>query len=238
MQDQILDMLLKRDEITWQTIIYDLVRSEQLNPWDIDISVLSRKYLETIKRLQETNFFISGKVILASAILLKIKSDKLLDEQIAHFDNLLFNTEMEEQEDFEQKNQRIKLMENPRLTIRTPHARKKKVTIADLVYALEKALEVDRRRTLRRIELEAVPQNLRIPEKKVDITHLIKEIYNKIVNFFLVKKERLTFEKLVSSDKRQDKIYTFVPLLHLANSQKIELNQEVPFGEIEVVISR
>ena len=122
MQDQILDMLLKRDEITWQTIIYDLVRTEQLDPWDIDISILSKKYLEIVKRLQETNFFISGKVILASAILLKIKSDKLLDENIAHFDNLLFDNELEEFEDFEQKNKRIKLMENPRLTIRTPQA--------------------------------------------------------------------------------------------------------------------
>ena len=236
MQDQILDMLLKRDEITWQTIIYDLVRSEQLDPWDIDISILSKKYLETVKRLQETNFFISGKVILASAILLKIKSDKLLDENIAHFDNLLFDNNMEEFEDFEQKNKRIKLMENPRLTIRTPQARKKKVTIADLVYALEKALEVDRRRTLKRIEFESVPADLKIPEKKIDISHLIKEIYNKVVNFFSTKQEKLTFDKLVSSDKREDKIYTFVPLLHLANTQKLELNQEVPFGEIEVVM--
>lgn len=231
-------MLLKRDEITWQTIIYDLVSSEQLDPWDIDISVLSKKYLETIKKLKETNFFISGKVVLASAILLKIKSDKLLDEQIAHFDNLLFNTEIEELEDFEEKNQRIKLMENPRLTIRTPQARKKKVTVADLIYALEKALEVDRRRTIRKIELESVPENLKLPEKKIDITHIIKELYNKIVNFFATKKERLTFERLVPSNKKEDKIYTFVPLLHLANSQKVDLRQEVPFGEIEVVITR
>lgn len=238
MQDKILDMLLKRDEITWQTIIYDLVRSEELDPWDIDVSILSRRYLETIKRLQETNFFISGKVILAAAILLKIKSDKLLDEGIAHFDNLLFNSEIEELEEFEEKNKRIKLMENPRLTIRTPQARKKKVTVEDLVYALEKALEVDKRRTLRQIEIDKIPETLNIPEKKVDITTLIKEIYNKIVNFFASKKQRLTFEALVQSDKKEDKIYTFVPLLHLANSQKIELNQEVAFGEIEIVMTK
>ena len=28
MQDQILDMLLKEDEITWQTILYDLIKKE------------------------------------------------------------------------------------------------------------------------------------------------------------------------------------------------------------------
>ena len=77
MQDRLLNMLMQENEITWQTIIYDLVKSEQMNPWDIDVSVLSQKYLETIKQLQEHNFFISGKIILDAAILLKIKSIKL-----------------------------------------------------------------------------------------------------------------------------------------------------------------
>ena len=76
MQDRILEMLMHDDEITWQTIIYDLVKSEEMNPWDIDISKLSAKYLDTIKKMKQTNLFISGKVVLASAILLKIKSDK------------------------------------------------------------------------------------------------------------------------------------------------------------------
>ncbi|MEK6974073.1 MAG: segregation/condensation protein A [Nanoarchaeota archaeon] len=241
MQDQILDMLLKQDEITWQTILYDLVKTEQMNPWDIDISLLSQKYLETIKKIQETNFFISGKVILASAILLKIKSEKLLDENIARFDSILFNQSydagLEIAEEFEQKNQRIKLMENPRLTVRTPLARKRKVSLNDLVFALEKALEVDRRRTLRNIALMSVPENIRLPEKKFDITEKIKEIYSRIKDLFTSKKtEKITFDELVQSSKKEDKIYTFIPLLHLANQEKINLNQEIPFGEIHINI--
>lgn len=241
MQDQILDMLLKQDEITWQTILYDLVKTEQMNPWDIDISILLQKYLETIKKLQETNFFISGKVILASAILLKIKSEKLLEENIARFDSVLFNQPydagLEIAEEFEQKNQRIKLMENPRLTVRTPLARKRKVSLNDLVFALEKALEVDRKRTLRRIALMSVPENIKLPEKKFDITEKIKEIYSKIKDLFTSKKtEKITFDELVQSSKREDRIYTFIPLLHLATQEKINLNQEVPFGEIHINI--
>jgi len=236
MQDQILDMLLKRDEITWQTILYDLIRTEQMDPWDIDISLLAHKYLETIKRLKETNFFISGKVILASAILLKIKSDKLLNEDMAYFDNILFQRDQDISEigEFEQKNKLIRLMENPRLTIKTPLARKRKVSIQDLVKALEKALEVDRRRTLRIIESRRIPENLKIPEKKVDITKLIINVYNKILNFFKINKETLTFTRLVNSEKKEDKIYTFIPLLHLANQEKIGLEQETHFGEIKI----
>lgn len=240
MQDQILDMLLKKDEITWQSILYDLIKTDQMNPWDIDISLLSKRYLETVRKLQETNFFISGKVILAAAILLKIKSSKLLDENIARFDSVLFNTpnELEELEDFVAKNGRIKLMENPKLTIKTPQQRKRKVSLQDLVKALEKALEVDKRRNLRRFELMSVPENLKVPEKKIDITSKIKDLYHKIKDFFTTRKERLTFDKLVLSDKREDKIFTFIPLLHLANQEKIYLNQDIHFGEIEITIIR
>jgi len=232
MQDQILDLLLKKDEITWQNILYDLVKTEQMDPWDIDITLLSKKYLETLKKLQEVNLFISGKVILASAILLKMKSDKLLVHYFANFDALMFPQDLEEFEDFEEKKARIQLPEQPRLTIKTPLPRKKKVSLDDLVNALEKALEVDQRRTLRRLEASRIPVNMKIPVKW-DITAKIKEIYEKILMFFK-SKQKLTFTELVGSPRREDKITTFVPLLHLANQEKIHLNQEQHFGEIEI----
>ena len=97
--DELLDMLLKEEEITWQTIIHDLIKTEKMDPWNIDISILTQKYINILKKLQEINFSISGKVILASSILLKIKSDKLLMESITNFDNLMYeNEELEELE--------------------------------------------------------------------------------------------------------------------------------------------
>jgi len=232
MQDQILEMLLNKDEITWQTLIYDLVKTEQMNPWDIDISLLSQKYLETVQKLQEMNFFISGKIILASSILLKIKSNKFLTENIADFDNLLFDNEAEDLEEF-QEDKSIKLETQPRLTIKTPQARKRKVSIQDLVSALEKALEVDKKRKIRVIERERNKVHMELPEKKVDISSLIKTVYGKIKGFFKTK-ESLTFKELTNSDKKEDKIYTIVPLLHLANQEKVNINQEHHFGEIDI----
>ena len=43
--DIIYDILMQKDELTWQTLIQDLVKSEQMNPWDIDLSLFSQKYL-------------------------------------------------------------------------------------------------------------------------------------------------------------------------------------------------
>ena len=122
MQDQIYDMLMKRDEITWQSLIYELVRSEQMNPWDIDVGLLARRYLETLKKMKEMNFFISGKVVLASAILLKIKSYKLVEEDISNLDSILFKNEKEydvdltEEESYEEKED-LKVD----LVLKTPH---------------------------------------------------------------------------------------------------------------------
>lgn len=238
MQDQILDMLLKEDEITWQSIIHDLVRTEQMDPWDIDLSLLSQKYLAIIQRLDELNFFISGKVILAASILLKIKSDKLLVENIASFDSQLFNQDsLDLDEELEQRDE-IKLTESPKLTIKTPLARKRKVTLNDLLSALEKALKVDKRRTVRKLSEIRAREEIQIPEKKIDITKKIKELYQKISSFFSTKKEILTFSLLIPSNRKEDKISTFIPLLHLATQEKINLTQKEHFGEIIIELEK
>lgn len=234
MQDRILNMLMQNDEITWQTIINDLVKSEEMDPWDIDLSKLAAMYLETIKKLKETNLFVSGKVILASAILLKIKSYKLVADNIAAFDQLMYpSDEIEQLDDFVQDNSHK--IEVPELLLKTPQPRKRKVTLNDLMSSLQKAIEVNQRRIFK--SEERYITNAVLPEKVIDITSLIKNIYEKIKNMF-IDKEILTFTELVSSDKKEDKLLTFIPLLHLANENKINLEQDHPFGEIKIELIR
>jgi len=108
--DTLYEMLVQRDEVTWHTIIHELVKSEQLDPWNIDISLLSQRFLETIKKMQEMNFFISGKVLLASALLLKMKSDKLVHGYMADFDAMLFPPEEGMLEDGQQEQQFVQDM--------------------------------------------------------------------------------------------------------------------------------
>ena len=235
MHSEIYDILINQDEITWQTLLMDLIRSNRMNPWDIDISLLSNEYIKKIKLLKEANFLISGKVLLAAALLLKIKSERLIDEDFANFDALLYPQDNLNEEDlYTDITKKLLDHEHPRLTIRTPLGRKRKVTIQDLIFALQKALEVDQRKTMRKIRESEV--HVHIPEKKVDISSLIKNVYEKIINFFKSKKEILTFSKLVNSDKKEDRIYTFIPLLHLDTQERINLVQEEPFGEIKIEV--
>ena len=58
MQEKLYNLLMQKDEISWQTIIHDLVRTGEMDPWDIDVSILSQRYIETIRKLQEHNIFL------------------------------------------------------------------------------------------------------------------------------------------------------------------------------------
>ena len=232
MQDQIFELLFEKDDITWQTILYDLVRSEKMNPWDIDISLLSNKYLYMVKTLKKLDFKVSGKVILAAAILLKLKSDRLMDNDIMYLDYLLHPEE--EYSLYEDEDGLLPTIHSiPKLIPRTPQPRKRKVSVYDLVDALQKALEVKKRRVLRTVP----PAKVDVPERKISINSVIKKIHHKIITFFSKNKsKRLTFNQLIPSEDKRDKVMTFIPLLHLTTQRKIDLMQEQHFGEIEILL--
>lgn len=232
--DQIFNWVFASDEITWRSMIYEAIRQERMDPWDIDVSLLVQRYLEMLKTLKTLDFNVSGKVLLAAAILLRIKSTKLVSEDITELDTLMMAEEVDYEgfyDDLEAEYQSRVFEEGSPLYPRVPQPRQRKVSIYDLVNSLQRALEVKHRRVLRNI-----PEvKIEIPEKRVDVTKLIKDVYDRIISLF-TKNKKLTFKQLVPSDKREDKIMTFVPLLHLAHldHRKIDLKQKEPFGEIEI----
>ncbi|MBI4453698.1 segregation/condensation protein A [Candidatus Woesearchaeota archaeon] len=244
MQDKLFDMLFKEQDVTWQNIIFEAVKSEEMNPWDIDISALAKRFLDMVKQLKEMDFKISGKIILAAAILLRLKSNKLLTDDLSELDRLIamgeqgedgFYDELEEQ--FLEKGRVITDEEKFKLIPRTPQPRKRKVSVYDLIEALQQALEVRKRRVKRYEDMEEV--TMEIPKRGVDITDIIGAVYGQILNHFFSKRvEKLTFSQLLPSDTKKDKIYTFIPLLHLTNQQKIDLQQEYHLAEIDIYMPK
>lgn len=240
MQDQIFEMLIKDDTITWQTMIYDLVKTEQMDPWDVDLSILAQRFIQMLSKMKEMDLRISGKVILAAAILLRIKSNKLVDEDMTALDRLFSGAdEPEELFDDEMMGDEMALLAKARskeyqLVPRTPQPRSRKVSVYELVDALEKALDVQKRRMSR--EKPSQGPEVKIPEKPTDITVIIREVFTQIKTHYSQKSAKLTFSSLVPSDSKTDKIYTFIPLLHLTNQRKIDLSQIEHFGEIEIML--
>ena len=239
MQQKIFDMLLKEEEVSWKTIIYDLVKTEQMNPWDLDVTLLTKKYIEIIKGMQEHDLRISGKVLLAAAILLKIKSTHLVEHDISKLDSIINQEEEELGEYFEDElGMKVKRKYDPlayTLIPRNPQERDRKVSVHDLVNALQRAM-ASKKRVLEKIK----PVKFVMPERKIDIMEVIRDVFHKIVYYSKKeKKKKLPFSKLLPPRaSREDKVYTFLPLLHLENQHKVAMEQSKPFAEIQVSLTK
>lgn len=231
-QDQFYDLITNK-EASWQAIIYELIQTEQLDPWDIDLSLLAQKYLEKIKEMEEANFFISSKVLLAASLLLRIKSEILLNRYISSLDEILFGKKEEKKQEIE----RIEIDEDelPELIPKTPLPRFRQVTLKELMSALNKAINTENRRIKREINVRAAEKLSQIDfenkKTRVNIRDRIRQIYARIKTYFNKKQERLSFTELAGNSK-DEKLAAFLPVLHLENQQKIWLEQEKHFDEI------
>jgi len=230
-QEQIQDLLFNR-ELGWQEIIYDLINTEQLDPWDIDITILTDKYLLIVQEFEEADFFVSSKVLFAAALLLRIKSEILLNKYIKSIDEILFGSKEKTPHVLE----RIELDEFvPELIPRTPIPRMKKVTLQELMEALNKAIGTENRRIKKEIlNKNALREaNIALPKKKFNIKNKITEIYKKLFTHFEKNKEhkRISYTDFIGPNK-EEKIIAFFPLLHLEDQKKVWLEQENHFDEI------
>jgi len=237
MQQKVFDLLLEQDEVSWRTILQELVKTEQMNPWDVNITLLTQKYIQIIKEMQEHSLRVSGKILLAAAFLLKIKSAHLVDNDITRLDALINQTEELEEEFFDEMDQFHKRRSKDKYPLipKTPQPRNRKVSIHDLVNALQRAM-ASKKRVLAKIK----PIKFEMPERKMDIMEVIRDVYHKIV--YYTKKEKvkkLSFSKLLPPRAgREEKVYTFIPLLHLENQHKVVMMQSKPFSEIHVSLMK
>ena len=228
-QQQIQDLLFNR-EIGWQDIIYDLINSEQLDPWDVNIKVLTEKYLLKVQELEEADFFISSKVLLAASFLLKIKSEILLNKYIRSIDEIL----MGKKESVSSKLERIELDEAiPDLIPRSPMPRYKKVTLKELMDSLNKVVNTENRR----IRKEVIKKNalressIPLPKKRISLKDKVTIIFTKIKDGLKEKKAvpKVNYFEIIEKKERAS---SFVPLLHLEQQSKIWLEQKDHFKEI------
>jgi len=234
-QDQLHDLLFSR-EIGWQEIIYDLINTEQLNPWDVNLVFLTDKYLEKIKNLEEADFFVSSKVLLAAALLLRIKSEILLNKYIKSIDEILFGKKEESKYEVE----RIELEEGiPELIPKSPMPRFRRVTLQELIESLNKAIITENRRIKKEIvNINALREvEISLPKKKFNIKNKIRELYEKLLQHFKEneQKKKVSFKDFVGTDK-EERLIAFAPLLHLDHQKKIWLEQEKHFEDFDIWI--
>ncbi len=233
-QEEIQDLIFSR-EIGWQDIIYDLINTEQLDPWDINLIVLTERYFEKIHELEEQDFFVSSKVLLAASFLLRIKSEILLNKYIKSIDDILFGNKEEQKRP---ALERIELEDEiPELIPRSPLPRFKKVTLKELMESLNKAIITENRR----IKKEIINKNalressISLPKRKFSIKDKIIEITDRLQYHFNSNQDQkmISFTELAGQE-REKRIEHFSPLMHIENQKKIWLDQPAHFDEIYI----
>lgn len=240
--DKILELLIDDEEITWQAILTNLIKTENLDMWDVDILALTDKFIDTIRKLKELDFRISGKIVLAAAILLRMKSVYLVTDGIGNFDRMFDADDDEETEDLEYSDEeKIRLpnktLDDFGIVPRTPLPRKRKVSVYDLIDALQKAIEFKNKKVTRLIDTQKDNRFKRMIDSKIDITVVINDIYTRILD--LSKEcDEFNFDNILYMNnnevQKKDKVLTLLPLLHLETTDKIEILQKESFGNISI----
>ena len=233
-QDQFFN-LISSEEIGWQTILYDLIKTEQLDPWDIDLGILADKYVGIIQQLEDTNFFVSSKILLACSLLLRLKSEILINSYIQDLNDALYGRKDDKRYELE----RITIDENelPILVPRTPMARHKKVTLKELMSALNSAINTENRRIKKDIRgrqaeksmLNVMPKNNFVPLKV-----RVKSIFGIVQRHIDDGNSHMKFSHLAQS--KEEKLSSFVPMLHLSNNGEIFLRQPSHFEDIHMTL--
>ncbi len=226
-----IDLVELINQPTWKTILLDLVKSEKMDPWQIDVSILADKYLEKINLLDYSNLRVPANAILCSAILLKHKSKALKVPSLEEFDEI---------EELQLTEEQIRERERLFLTEGIPHLiaprliRGGKVSLDDLVNSIEEILNKNKRKYFLEKNRRDLKFQIPLPEKKID--EKMSEVLMKL-NSIADEENLVLFSRLVSELNSINLIHTFIALLFLHNSRKVFLFQEEFFGEIFISLN-
>jgi len=232
-QKQVQDILF-RGEIGWKEIIFDLIHSEELDPWDIDISILADSFFERISKYEELDFFISGQVLLAASFLLRLKSELLLNRYLRSVDEILFGETEKKKVVFE----RLELDEDiPELVLKSPLPRYKKVTLNELIDSLNKAIITENRRIKKTIVNQNALREMGIlaPKKSKIKKRNSKFIHGKLLAYFDANKSHksVDYKKFVGEDPFERAI-SFFPMLQLEMTGDVWLENSGNFGDVNI----
>ena len=214
-----MDLMDLIDQPEWKTILVDLVKTNKMDPWDIDVSNLTQQYLEKINQLETSSLRVPANAILACAILVKTKSKYLK----------LSSVEEEDEKEELSDEQREMFMEEIPDLMASRSMRDGKISLDELVESIEGIITQTTpskkiARNIPRMELDFDTTSI---EDKLD--EVLTAIKSKVDSQGLV-----LFDDLVEENNNESLINMFLPVLFLMNSGKVLAYQEEFFGRIFV----
>ena len=217
--------------LTWEKTLERL--TADMDPWDIDVAELARRYRQYIEALRELSFEVPGRMVLTCSMLLRMKSDDLFAGEGALGQNELIG-ELEDAVDEAEWDEPVEPGELTLPLVRRP---RRQVTLSDLRTALAAAMKVSKRRAERlieRIEDDYDPfEGFEIGGE--DFGNRLHLLYTKIVKF-LSGRRVLSFFRLLERGDKEERIKRFFEVLLLTAQGQIDCYQEEFLGDILITL--
>ncbi len=207
-------------------ILVKLAQDGEIDPWNIDIVDVTDKFFRHVEKMERMDLRISGRTLHYAAILLRMKSNALVEEPVLEDDSWI--------DDFD-------FFEVDEYPIPKPPVRRhshRSVTLNELIMELEKAEVVERRRVVRNKTKEHMQLNRHTTEQVLGIAHE-EDIEGRVENLrtmlteLLYDRNYISLSEILTGD-RSNKLMTYISLLFLANMKEVWLEQEELFGELYI----
>lgn len=218
-------------------IAFQLVIDEKFDPWNIDLGEFTKLYLAKLKKEDDVNFIIAGKLVMMAWSILKSQSVRILnkadkvDEPVESF---FSDWEIEPAyepipgsgfSDFV-------LGSDPLLTEAVHSTDVRPVTLVSLLEAFDEARE----EMALRDRINKLVKPIDVPIVIGDKLHgesLQEDISTTWQRICRCEAKRIPITRIWNEKDTFDKVTVFISSLFLANMEKIELEQQkLPYGEI------
>ncbi|MFZ3059904.1 MAG: ScpA family protein [Candidatus Methanoperedens sp.] len=204
-------------------ILVNLAKNGEIDPWNIDIVELTDKFLKHVEELEKMDLRVSGRTLLYAAILLRMKSNALVEVDEPPGEIM----------DYESDNFEISDYPIPAMPLRRSSNRP--VTLEELLSELKKAEAVEKRR-LDRVKNKTEERRTTIEEvlsiaHEEDIESRVGKMRN-LLNELFEKQKYIKFSDLSSPLDRTGMVMAYLSILFLATKKEIWLEQEELFGEL------
>lgn len=199
-------------------VLTDILELQKISPWELDLAELVNGFIGRLLTAEYIDFRICGRALLSAAILLRLKTEYLLE----------FGREEEEI---------IRVIEEDIFLppIRPPFRRNIRPTSsAEFLEALRELVYPPKKYSRRKTKSEITP--ILIPQldiSHVELTKSMKQIHSQLCEASR-DQTPISFFEFAKSMSHVDVVRFFLSLLYLLSDGKIRIIQEQEYGDIQI----
>ncbi len=222
-------------------ILVDLAKSGQIDPWHIDVVEVTDKYLLTLDVTKETDLRLSGRALFYAAVLLRLKSEALDEEEQAILDGDDVDYEVDDESDTLVVRPALNVLD--RAIARRTSAKQKRVrptTLVELIAELQRLEEMEREGAMQldNIMRRRAPSPEENRQTVINMTHE-EDVEGDIDRLSILLSEWLTGTGTLMLSgvlaHCPDTRGAFLALLFLDSRGKITLHQDEFYQEVMII---